>query len=174
MKISVLGCGALGQLWLSTLYQQGHDVQGWVRIPQPFCAVNVISPDGTAFNRNLPTNDPQHLADSELLIVTLKAWQVSSALGTLLPKLNENCSVLLLHNGMGTVDELPAHRQPILLGATTHAARHEGNAIIHIAAGITQISAVRGQATWPILCTAPCLTSRGTTIFCRHCGINWR
>ncbi|MCC3732166.1 2-dehydropantoate 2-reductase [Rouxiella badensis] len=139
MKISVLGCGALGQLWLSTLYQQGHDVQGWVRIPQPFCAVNVISPDGTAFNRNLPTNDPQHLADSELLIVTLKAWQVSSALGTLLPKLNENCSVLLLHNGMGTVDELPAHRQPILLGATTHAARHEGNAIIHVAAGITHI-----------------------------------
>lgn len=139
MKVTVLGCGALGQLWLSTLYQQGHDVQGWVRIPQPFCAVNVIFPDGRAFNRNLPTNDPQHLAESELLLVTLKAWQVSGALGALLPRLNQNCVILLLHNGMGTVDELPPHRQPILMGATTHAARHEGNAIIHVAAGVTHI-----------------------------------
>lgn len=139
MKITVLGCGALGQLWLSKLYQQGHDVQGWLRIPQPFCAVNVISADGQAFNRNLPTNDPQHLAESELLLVTLKAWQVSSALVSLLPLLAENCTLLLLHNGMGALDELPASQMPILLGATTHAARHEGNAIMHVASGITHI-----------------------------------
>lgn len=147
MKVTVLGCGALGQLWLSRLYQQGHDVQGWVRIPQPFCAVNVIFPDGQAFNRNLPTNDPQHLGESELLLVTLKAWQVSSALGALLPKLNQNCVILLLHNGMGTVDELPPHRQPILMGATTHAARHEGNAIIHVAAGVTHIGPGNSRGT---------------------------
>lgn len=73
MKITILGCGALGQLWLSRLYQQGHDVQGWLRVPQPFCAVNVIEPEGVSFNRNLPTNDPEHLAQSELLLVTLKA-----------------------------------------------------------------------------------------------------
>lgn len=107
MKITVLGCGALGQLWLSALYQQGHDVQGWIRIAQPFCAVNVISPEGIAFNRNMPTNDPEHLAQSELLLVTLKAWQVSGAISTLMPMLNDNCAILLLHNGMGTVDELP-------------------------------------------------------------------
>lgn len=148
MKITVLGCGALGQLWLSALYQQGHDVQGWIRIPQPFCAVNVISPDGTAFNRNMQTNDPQHLAQSELLLVTLKAWQVSGAVSALMPMLNDNCTLLLLHNGMGTVDELPANRFAILQGATTHAARHEGNAIMHVAAGTTHIGPVtpRGAA----------------------------
>lgn len=148
MKITVLGCGALGQLWLSALYQQGHDVQGWIRIPQPFCAVNVISPDGTAFNHNMPTNDPQHLAQSELLLVTLKAWQVSGAVSALMPMLNDNCTLLLLHNGMGTVDELPANRFAILQGATTHAARHEGNAIMHVAAGTTHIGPVtpRGAA----------------------------
>ncbi|MRT02218.1 2-dehydropantoate 2-reductase [Ewingella americana] len=149
MKITVLGCGALGQLWLSALYQQGHDVQGWVRIPQPFVAVNVISPEGVAFNRNLPTNDPQHLAESELLLVTLKAWQVSGAVSALMPMLNDNCTLLLLHNGMGTIDELPASRLSILQGATTHAARHEGNAILHVAAGITHIGPVsaRGAAS---------------------------
>ena len=93
MKITVLGCGALGQLWLSRLYQQGHDVQGWLRVPQPFCAVNVIEPEGLSFNRNLPTNDPEHLAQSELLLVTLKAWQVSGAVSALLPKLHPRCAL---------------------------------------------------------------------------------
>ncbi|CAI1820197.1 2-dehydropantoate 2-reductase [Serratia quinivorans] len=139
MKITILGCGALGQLWLSRLYQQGHDVQGWLRVPQPFCAVNVVEPQGASFNRNLPTNDPEHLAQSELLLVTLKAWQVSSAVSTLLPKLNPRCAILLLHNGMGTQDELPANNQPILQGTTTHAARHDGSTIIHVASGTTHI-----------------------------------
>ena len=139
MKITILGCGALGQLWLSRLYQQGHDVQGWLRVPQPFCAVNVIEPEGASFNRHLPTNDPEHLAQSELLLVTLKAWQVSSAVSTLLPKLNPRCAILLLHNGMGTQDELPANNQPILQGTTTHAARHDGSTIIHVAGGTTHI-----------------------------------
>ncbi|HGE8410439.1 TPA: 2-dehydropantoate 2-reductase [Serratia marcescens] len=139
MKITILGCGAFGQLWLSRLYQQGHDVQGWLRVPQPFCAVNVIEPEGVSFNRNLPTNDPEHLAQSELLLVTLKAWQVSSAVSALLPKLNPQCAILLLHNGMGTQEELPPNGQPILQGTTTHAARHEGSTIIHVATGITHI-----------------------------------
>ncbi|WP_275935740.1 2-dehydropantoate 2-reductase N-terminal domain-containing protein, partial [Yersinia pestis] len=49
MKITVLGCGALGQLWLSMLHQQDHDVQGWLRVPQPFCSVNVIMLNGESF-----------------------------------------------------------------------------------------------------------------------------
>ncbi|KFK97602.1 MULTISPECIES: 2-dehydropantoate 2-reductase [unclassified Serratia (in: enterobacteria)] len=147
MKITILGCGALGQLWLSRLYQQGHDVQGWLRVPQPFCAVNVIEPDGSSFNGNLPTNDPEHLAQSELLLVTLKAWQVSGAVSTLLPKLHPDCAILLLHNGMGTQDELPPHNQPLLQGTTTHAARHDGNTIIHVASGVTHIGPITPRAT---------------------------
>lgn len=42
MKITVLGCGALGQLWLTALCKQGHDVQGWLRVPQPYCSVNLV------------------------------------------------------------------------------------------------------------------------------------
>jgi 2-dehydropantoate 2-reductase len=53
--------------------------------------------------------------------------------------LNPRCAILLLHNGMGTQDELPANNQPILQGTTTHAARHDGSTIIHVAGGITHI-----------------------------------
>lgn len=94
MKITVLGCGALGQLWLTALCKHGHEVQGRLRVPQPYCSVNLIGEDGSIFNESLTANDPDFLAQSELLLVTLKAWQVSDAVKTLaaqLPPLRPYC-----------------------------------------------------------------------------------
>lgn len=54
MKITVLGCGALGQLWLTALCKHGHEVQGWLRVPQPYCSVNLIGEDGSIFNESSP------------------------------------------------------------------------------------------------------------------------
>lgn len=42
MKITVLGCGALGQLWMSALHKQGHEVQGWLRVPQSSYNVSLV------------------------------------------------------------------------------------------------------------------------------------
>lgn len=67
MKITVLGCGALGQLWLTALCKQGHEVQGWLRVPQPYCSVNLVETDGSIFNESLTANDPDFLATSDLL-----------------------------------------------------------------------------------------------------------
>ncbi|MGB7802981.1 2-dehydropantoate 2-reductase [Buttiauxella sp.] len=139
MKITVLGCGALGQLWLASLYKQGHEVQGWLRVPQPFCHVNVVETDGSVFNQTLTANDPDFLASSDLLLVTLKAWQVSGSVRALASKLPSHCPILLLHNGMGTIEELRTLHQPLLTGVTTHAARRDGNIIIHVANGTTHI-----------------------------------
>ncbi|SUX60157.1 2-dehydropantoate 2-reductase [Citrobacter amalonaticus] len=119
MKITVLGCGALGQLWLSALCKQGHEVQGWLRVPQPYCSVNVIETDGSIFNESLTANDPEFLATSDLLLVTLKAWQVSDAVKALASTLSEMTPILLIHNGMGTIEELHAIHQPLLMGTTT-------------------------------------------------------
>lgn len=146
MKITVLGCGALGQLWLSALEQDGHDVQGWLRVPQPYCPVNIIQLDGKSYNKNLAANDPMHLAESQILLVTLKAWQVYNALAPLLPKISPYCRIILLHNGMGSQDELPYVEQPLFQGVTTHAARHDGNTIIHVAVGATHIGPTNSAA----------------------------
>ncbi len=126
MKVTVLGCGALGQLWLTALCKQGHEVQGWLRVPQPFCSVNVIETDGSVFNESLTANDPDFLASSELLIVTLKAWQVSNAVKHLAGILPVTTPIVLVHNGMGTVEELRGVKQPLLLASTTQAARRDG------------------------------------------------
>ncbi|WP_434636040.1 2-dehydropantoate 2-reductase [Klebsiella sp. I138] len=139
MKVTVLGCGALGQLWLTALCKHGHDVQGWLRVPQPFCSVNLIETDGTIFNESLTANDPDFLASSDLLLVTLKAWQVSTAVKNLAPTLPASSPILLIHNGMGTVDELKGVQQPLLLASTTQAARRDGNVIVHVANGTTHI-----------------------------------
>ena len=139
MKVTVLGCGALGQLWLTALCKQGHEVQGWLRVPQPFCSVNVIETDGSVFNESLTANDPDFLASSELLIVTLKAWQVSNAVKHLAGILPVTTPIVLVHNGMGTVEELRGVKQPLLLASTTQAARRDGNVIIHVAQGTTHI-----------------------------------
>ncbi|MDP9771025.1 2-dehydropantoate 2-reductase [Kosakonia cowanii] len=145
MRITVLGCGALGQLWLTALCKQGHEVQGWLRIPQPYCSVNLVEEDGTIFNESLTANDPDFLARSDLLLVTLKAWQVSDAVKGLVATLSPTTPVLLLHNGMGTVEELKSLPNPLLMGTTTHAARRDGNVIIHVASGITHIGPARAQ-----------------------------
>lgn len=139
MKITLLGCGALGQLWLAALYKQGHEVQGWLRVPQPFCQVNLLEKSGDIFNIALTTNDPDFLATSDLLLVTLKAWQVSNAVKNLAAILPASAPILLIHNGMNTVDELHGVQQPLLLASTTHAACHDGNIIVHVASGTTHI-----------------------------------
>lgn len=139
MKVTVLGCGALGQLWLTALCKHGHDVQGWLRVPQPFCSVNLIETDGTIFNESLTANDPDFLASSDLLLVTLKAWQVSTAVKNLAHTLPAASPILLIHNGMGTIDELKGVQQPLLQGSTTQAARRDGNVIVHVANGMTHI-----------------------------------
>lgn len=145
MKITVLGCGALGQLWLTALRKHGHDVQGWLRVPQPYCSVNLIEEDGTIFNESLTANDPDFLAQSDMLLVTLKAWQVSDAVKALAATLPASSPVLLLHNGMGTIDELKSIHQPLLMATTTHAARRDGNIIVHVAGGVTHIGPARAQ-----------------------------
>lgn len=139
MKITVLGCGALGQIWLAALARQGHDVQGWLRVPQPYCSVNVIDPEGHVSNHTFIANDPLFLAESQLLLVTLKAPQVSPAVKNLQSVLPAHAPILLLHNGMGTLDELKDIQQPLLRGITTHAAMRDGTVIKHVAQGITHI-----------------------------------
>ncbi len=180
MKVTVLGCGALGQLWLTALYKQGHEVQGWLRVPQPFCSVNVIETDGSVFNESLTANDPDFLASSELLIVTLKARQVSNAVKHLAGILPDTTPIVLVHNGMGTVEELRGVKQPLLLASTTQAARRDGNVIIHVARGHhayrTGKKATRGDYSYlaEVLQSVLPDVAPGITISTRPSGASWR
>ncbi|EYU17241.1 2-dehydropantoate 2-reductase [Photorhabdus aegyptia] len=147
MKITVLGCGAIGKLWLAALSQQKHQVQGWLKTTRSHLSVHIDEMNGEVFNQSIPTNNSGHLANSELLIVCLKAWQVADAVNNLLPKLSPNCPILLIHNGMGTQEELLSAPNPILLGVTTHGAYQDDQRVYHTASGITHIGSTTSNAT---------------------------
>ena len=94
----------------------------------------------------MTANDPDFLATSDLLLVTLKAWQVSQAVRNLAAILPATAPILLIHNGMGTLDELKSVKHPLLLASTTHAARRDGNVIIHVAQGTTHIGPAKSYS----------------------------
>ena len=142
MKITVLGCGALGQIWLSALHRQGHEVQGWLRSRHPGTAVHVTAPDGEMHRHWFPANNRALLAGCELLLVTLKAAQISSAVMQIQPLLPQQCVIVLMHNGMGVMDELPSLPQTVLRAITTHSSWRDQGRVIHVASGVTHIGPV--------------------------------
>ncbi|EZJ57559.1 2-dehydropantoate 2-reductase [Escherichia coli 1-250-04_S4_C1] len=179
MKITVLGCGALGQLWLTALCKQGHEVQGWLRVPQPYCSVNLVETDGSIFNESLTANDPDFLATSDLLLVTLKAWQVSDAVKSLASTLPVTTPILLIHNGMGTIEELQNIQQPLLMGpppppppAATAMSLFMWQTVSHILVQHGNRTAI--TVIWRIFCKPCCLTLPGITIFAPSCGASWQ
>lgn len=144
----------------------------------PFGSVNLIETDGTIFNESLTANDPDFLASSDLLLVTLKAWQVSTAVKNLAHTLPAASPILLIHNGMGTIDELKGVQQPLLQGSTTQAARRDGNVIVHVANGTTHIgrrkTIRRITATWLIPCNASCRDVAWHNNIRPQRGASWR
>lgn len=177
MKITVLGCGALGQLWLSALCKHGHDVQGWLRVPQPYCSVNLIDTDGSFFNESLTANDPDFFGEERTVIShaeSVAGFRRSTNLASTLPVTSP---ILLIHNGMGTIEELQNIQQPMLMGTITHAARRDGNIIIHVANGTTHIGPAREQdgdySYLADILQGYCPMSPGITISAQRCGANW-
>ncbi|MBD2779514.1 2-dehydropantoate 2-reductase [Xenorhabdus szentirmaii] len=148
MKITVLGCGAIGKLWLAALFQQGHRIQGWLRVPQPSISVQIENLNGkeTLFHQPILANDEKHLAESELLLVCLKAWQTSDAINELTPKMSPRCPILLIQNGMGARDEFLPLPNPLLLGVTTQGAYQQNDLVYHKAQGITHIGSLTPNA----------------------------
>jgi 2-dehydropantoate 2-reductase len=140
VNITILGPGAIGSLYAYRLNQAGHSVSLWGRAPSNSIELSVDSLPPLTF----ANQDTQKLQHCDLLIVTLKAWQVETALSPILEMLHQDAIILFLHNGMGTVERLQnqLHNRPVLLGTTTHGAlRVTGNQIRHTGQGQTLIGA---------------------------------
>lgn len=160
MKITVLGCGAIGQLWLAALHAQGHHVQGWQRAAksalvrftlQRPCALDCQTRHEQQYQ--VPCNDPRHLASSDCLLVTLKAGAVAKALLPLLDTLAPTCAIVLLHNGMGSLSaqQLTQIQQPLLQGITSHGAlRYAAHGVRHTGQGESHLGALNAAGQIPL------------------------
>lgn len=138
MNIVVLGPGAVGSLWALHLHRAGHQVALWSRQTAPTLELQLEEGQPVVFdNQNVDT-----LNNADLLLITVKAWQVESALLPLLAHLNRDTILLFMHNGMGAVEALqqPLANFPVLLATTTHGALKTSiQQVCHTGSGQTQI-----------------------------------
>ncbi|WGV99709.1 2-dehydropantoate 2-reductase [Vibrio sp. YMD68] len=146
MNIVVLGPGAIGALWASHLNKSGHNVSLWSRRSCPNMSIQLDDNHSQTY-----LNQHSHaLNNADLLLVTVKSWQVQEALEPLLGSIHRDCIILFMHNGMGAVDPLRAQldAHPVLLATTTHGAlKLSDTKVSHTGQGATQIGPYnhRGQ-----------------------------
>ena len=146
MNITIVGPGAIGSLWAIKLLQAGHNVSLWSRTT--YNSID-LSLDGQA-SLSFSNNNIEKLSASDLVIVTVKAWQVEEATTPLLQHLDPDTILMFMHNGMGAVDhiatQIDAH--PVVLATTTQAAfKPNRNNVSHTGIGQTQLGAfnLKGQ-----------------------------
>jgi 2-dehydropantoate 2-reductase len=117
MNIVIVGQGAIGLLWYSQLYLslQHKDQQSALNVsirPSQMDAdvpKNVNFTDINGESNDVPltiTNDDQ-LKRADVILVCVKSYQVKQALLSISSLIRNANYIVLSHNGMGTIDELP-------------------------------------------------------------------
>ncbi|SJN56131.1 2-dehydropantoate 2-reductase [Vibrio ruber DSM 16370] len=143
MNILVIGPGAIGSLWAIKLQQDGHQVAVFGRQTDSEYQCQFDESCYTFNNRQ--ADDVTH---ADLILVTVKAWQVASALDSLPQPINPDTIIMLMHNGMGSLDTIGSLLQtnPVLLATTTHGAfKPSSSQLIHTGQGETLIGAANAQ-----------------------------
>ncbi|PME29223.1 2-dehydropantoate 2-reductase [Vibrio sp. 10N.286.55.E10] len=146
MNITIVGPGAIGSLWAIKLLQAGHNVSLWSRSTDNSIDLSL---DGQA-SLSFSNNNIEKLSASDLVIFTVKAWQVEEATTPLLQYLDSDCILMFMHNGMGAVDNITTkiNAHPVVLATTTQAAfKPDKNNVCHKGLGQTQLGAfnLKGQ-----------------------------
>lgn len=120
MNIVVLGPGAVGSLWAYKLKLAGHNVSVYSSQNLPTLSLELDELPPLSFE-NQATNK---LSEADVLLVTVKAWQVEAAIKPLIKHIDERCIIVFMHNGMGAVDTVAPvlERNPVVLSTTTHGA----------------------------------------------------
>ncbi|MDV5171215.1 2-dehydropantoate 2-reductase [Photobacterium rosenbergii] len=162
MNISIIGAGAVGRLWGCKLAGK-HRVHFWTRDDSQQLTIHLsgaeatsaITPEATF---QFDANQPDLLTSSELLLVTVKAFQVEAAIQAIKAHLNPDTTIVIMHNGMGSqqtvLDLLPDN--PIIYATTAQAAfRPNEQDIVHTGIGPTLLGLVTTRAI-----TTRAITSR--------------
>ena len=126
--ISIVGNGAIGNLLALRCHQQGMRFQLLTRDGAP---INLLAEDfdGKQIRFSPQVVDTEQPITPGIIILPLKAYQVLPALEQLSPQLTPEHTVILLHNGMGTLQG--ARRMlpqiPLIAATTSYGALKPAN-----------------------------------------------
>ncbi|KHT64064.1 2-dehydropantoate 2-reductase [Photobacterium gaetbulicola] len=152
MKITILGAGAIGRLWGCKLAAK-NEVHFWTRDNNQQLSIHLSGTDATAnitseASYQFDANQPPQLSSSELLLVTVKAFQVQPAIQAVKAHLRPSTVVVVMHNGMGSqqtlMEMLPDN--PIIYATTAQAAfRPSEDEVCHTGIGPTLLGGITAQ-----------------------------
>jgi 2-dehydropantoate 2-reductase len=154
MNIIIVGQGAMGLLWyhhlaisnantnLSLLASTQHNLTE--------TDYHFTDNQGNVFQGEINYAYDKQIKNADVVLLCVKSFQIGSVLKRVAPYLKKNTSIILAHNGMGTLTELPKKfigQHNIYTLLTTHGClRTSSLNIIHTGIGITDIGLVSGQA----------------------------
>lgn len=137
--VTIIGCGAIGQLWAHHLTQAGCSITLVGRRERSNASFVLHTLDGNVVTHRFNYLNQQVPVKSDLVIVTTKAYQVASALSPYLAALGD-CPIVLMHNGLGSVEQLPdSTSHQLFLATTSQAALLTHAELRHTGPGPTMI-----------------------------------
>ncbi|KHE71805.1 2-dehydropantoate 2-reductase, partial [Halobacillus sp. BBL2006] len=146
MNIGIIGAGSIGILMAAYLGRD-HKVDVYVRREEQKDKLNKLGVSCDAIDQ--PVSIQAHLLEQhnlgahDLLIVTVKQNHIASILEKKLP---DYTPLLFLQNGMGHVDQLLDHPNPVLVGVVEHGAlKQNDNQVLHTGQGSVKIASVNSE-----------------------------
>ena len=139
----ILGAGAIGRLMACKIKRCGMRPVLVFRDGLPHSHSQTLREKAGVFEHALEATGTGAIAPGEIqgLFVTTKASHARAAVDSVLPALAREAPVILLHNGMGVLEELErAHPELALFaGTTTEGAHLDGDILVHAGEGDTVI-----------------------------------
>ena len=148
--IHIIGQGSIGALISVNASLQGFRVKHYIKssaLQHP--PVNVRWLDEQTYHLTQGTRLSEQETLSGIVIIPVKAYQVAQVLAELAPRLACDATIVLLHNGMGSIELaqtlFPQH--VIIAATTTLAGFKRDNIVTHTAWGETQAGIVSDHNT---------------------------
>ncbi|WP_185962599.1 ketopantoate reductase family protein [Thalassomonas sp. M1454] len=149
MNIVIVGSGAMGLLFYQQLNTQA-DVRIKTRsndnIYKSFTYTDL---HGCNTSMQYQTADEAFMKTADIVLICVKSYDVANVVSSIKDSIAENTIIILMHNGMGVIEELnltTSPKNPIYTLLTTQAARKLAkNHVKHTGIGINQIGPVNNH-----------------------------
>jgi len=153
MKTIVVGQGAMGLLWYHHLTQSASVNSLSLLASAQHNLTNdsyqFTDSDGTLYQGKVNYAYKKQIKEADVIFFCLKSFQISAATEQIAHLIQNNTAIILAHNGMGTLAELPEafiNQHNIYALLTTHGClRNAPLNITHTGFGTTDIGLISGN-----------------------------
>jgi len=147
---NILGAGAIGHFFTEKLLKSGQHA-AFVLRPDSEAHIRTFNFENLAGENTSNTVMAQGTLTPkcDFLLVTLKAQDVLPALTLLQSQIDKHCCIVLLHNGMGTAEQVEKlfPRNAIMVGTTSNGVlKLSSTHVRHTGAGVTWLGPFNNQA----------------------------